>query len=432
MKTAWRVVGFLATTIVLYYIAQRNYILFHSIVEIYSVVVAALIFTLSWFTRNHLFYDFPINLGLGYLFVAMVDIIHTIAYKGMNIFATNGANLATQLWITARYLEALTLLMAPLFFKRKGWSAVLLGYTLAMAAALLSIFYFDNFPVCYIEGVGLTAFKIYSEYLIILMLIGAAYHFCRRRIQLDHSVYRYLMASLVVTIVSEFFFTRYFSVYDLANFTGHILKLLSFILIFFGLVKKSLEEPIAYLTRDLYQANFRLLREACTDGLTGILNHNAVMKGLATEFTSCQASGQPLPVILADLDHFKQVNDCYGHLTGDRVLAQCATLLRQQIRTGDLLGRYGGEEFIIGLPKTRLEEALVIAERIRSQLARTTFSGLNNETFTVTISCGVAVAQTGENLERLIDRADQALYAAKKAGRDRVVVDNSLVAKEAL
>jgi two-component system, cell cycle response regulator len=163
-------------------------------------------------------------------------------------------------------------------------------------------------------------------------------------------------------------------------------------------------------------------RMAVTDGLTGLHNHRHLQNLLDQRLALAQRYGKPLSLLLCDIDHFKVVNDTYGHPVGDAVLRGVAKLLSAQARAVDLVARYGGEEFALVLPETDAPAARALAERIRAAVAaaslRTALGPVN-----VTLSLGVATfPDVAENKQALIDRADQALYAAKHAGRNRLVV----------
>jgi diguanylate cyclase (GGDEF)-like protein len=126
-------------------------------------------------------------------------------------------------------------------------------------------------------------------------------------------------------------------------------------------------------------------------------------------------------VILIDVDHFKNVNDQFGHKFGDRALVQVAKILTEDLRTYDRIGRWGGEEFILILPDTLLKDAAIVAERVRARTAENKISLENGETFSIHISLGAACSgERFASLTKLIDAADQALYKAKQTGRNRV------------
>jgi diguanylate cyclase len=153
-----------------------------------------------------------------------------------------------------------------------------------------------------------------------------------------------------------------------------------------------------------------------TDKLTGLYNRDkldATLTGLLPDITQ---SNEPVTLMLLDIDHFKQINDEFGHLTGDKVLTRLAELLRSQMRNQDFIARWGGEEFVVLLPDTLLEQGAELAERLRVYIAAQSIEGHN-----LTISIGVAQHQQNESTEALLDRADKALYQAKHQGRNRVI-----------
>ena len=164
----------------------------------------------------------------------------------------------------------------------------------------------------------------------------------------------------------------------------------------------------------------RILQERNIDPLTKVLNRRAFFEE-ATRSLSHKTSG-PWSIIACDLDYFKEINDQWGHHVGDKVLAQVAASLVSQVRTNDLVARFGGEEFCILLNGTPLEEAYQVAQRIRADLAKQHF-GLSERAITVTSSFGLASIHGLSDLEAGLRRADQFLFAAKRMGRDRICVD---------
>jgi diguanylate cyclase (GGDEF)-like protein len=171
--------------------------------------------------------------------------------------------------------------------------------------------------------------------------------------------------------------------------------------------------------------NARLFEEArqlaITDPLTGLVNHRQFYHQLGLEVRRAQRYARPLTLLMLDLDHFKQFNDHYGHLAGDQALREIAEVLRQNARSVDILARYGGEEFAIVLPETDLRRAVFQAERIRSAVANHPFlKDESGEAKALTVSIGVAgLTSHMHKLEELVHGADQGLYCAKAAGRNR-------------
>jgi len=239
----------------LWAVSLYNYLLFHALAEIFSIVVAFCIFMLAWNSRDLARNSYLLFIGIAYLFVGGLDLIHTLAYKGMGVFPGYGADLSTQLWIAARYVESISLIIAAFLVGRKLKTIfAFIGYTIITAVLLSSIFYWNVFPVCYIEGDGLTAFKKVSEYIISFILIASIVALLQKRHKFEKSVLHLLIASIVVTIASELTFTLYTDVYGLWNLIGHYLKIVSFYLIYKAIVETSLKKPYALLFRELKQS----------------------------------------------------------------------------------------------------------------------------------------------------------------------------------
>lgn len=180
---------------------------------------------------------------------------------------------------------------------------------------------------------------------------------------------------------------------------------------------------IKRLQDELEETNRELERLSISDGLTGLYNHRHIRHLLREEFERARRTRRPLAVAMLDLDHFKAVNDTYGHQTGDRVLQELAAMLRSTAREIDRVGRYGGEEFAVLLPNTGLEEATIFLERVRQRVAKHEFVADHGPPLRMTLSAGVSAYPEipVRDPDELLDLADRALYAAKKAGRNRVV-----------
>jgi two-component system cell cycle response regulator len=162
---------------------------------------------------------------------------------------------------------------------------------------------------------------------------------------------------------------------------------------------------------------------ASTDALTGLMNRRAFSAMLHIELSRCARHGYPLAFALFDVDHFKRVNDKYGHASGDRVLSALGKLLGHHLRGPDLSARWGGEEFVVAFTSTDADGARTAAERLRAAIEAVVVADDAGERIPVTASIGVASWSPGEALESLVSRADRAMYASKAAGRNRVTVD---------
>jgi signal transduction histidine kinase len=247
----------LAGTLVLlalYVISLDNYLLFHSFAEAFSLIVTSAIFMFSWNARRYLDNNYLLFIGIAFLFVACIDLLHMLAYQGMGVFSGYGTNLPTQLWVAGRLMQSLTLFIAPFFLGKKFKSQyVFITYAIITGLLLGSIFYWGVFPVSYVEGIGLTFFKRFSEYVIALIYLGATILLYQKKEEFAPNVFRLLMGSMITAIIAELFFSSYVSVYSHANLIGHIFRIISFYLIYKAVIQTGLIKPYDILLRKFKQ-----------------------------------------------------------------------------------------------------------------------------------------------------------------------------------
>jgi len=234
-----------------YFSKLYSYVLFHSLVEIFSIVIAFGVFMIAWNSRRIIDNNFILFVGIAYFFVGWIDLLHTLSYKGMNVFKEFNTDIASQLWIAGRFMESISLFIAPLFFrKRLKPKIIFAGYFFITICIMSFIFYFRIFPDCFIEGRGLTGFKIASEYLISSILACAVISLYRHRDEFDKDVFSLIVSSILLTIASELCLTFYTNVYGLSNFAGHIFKVASFYFMYKAIIETGLERPYRFLLRD--------------------------------------------------------------------------------------------------------------------------------------------------------------------------------------
>jgi len=271
----------------LYLTSRSNFLLFHSFAEIFSIVVAFSIFVIAWNSRSFMDNNYLLFVGVAYLFVGIIDLIHTLGYSGMGVFTNTGADLPTQLWIAARFMESVSLLIAPVMLARKIKPLpVLLIYGVITGLVLTSILYWDFFPVCYAEGTGLTLFKKVSEYVIVVILAGSVILLRRQRKSFEPQVRHWIYASIALTICGELAFTFYISVFGISNIVGHFFKLLSFYFIYRALIETGLTQPFGLLVRDLKRTEESL--RADKQQLEEALQNVKALSGLLPICSECK------------------------------------------------------------------------------------------------------------------------------------------------
>jgi len=185
-------------------------------------------------------------------------------------------------------------------------------------------------------------------------------------------------------------------------------------------LNQTLEKKIQARTRELSRANEKLSELASTDGLTGVLNHRAFMDKAKSAFELARRYQRPISMLMIDVDHFKRVNDTFGHQAGDLVLVRLCELINKSLRGPDMVGRVGGEEFAVILPETGVEQTVQITERLLKSVRDEVLEVKPETAVNVTVSIGVAtVPPLAPDLDAVMMAADRALYQAKSMGRDR-------------
>jgi PAS domain S-box-containing protein len=236
----------------LYLTRLYSFLLFHGLAELFSISIACGVFMVVWNARRSLENSYLLYVATAYVYAAALDALHLLSYKGMGVFPGFDANAPTQLWIAARYFQSLALLAAPwLADRRVNPSRALAGY--GMFAALLAASVFAGvFPDCFVEGKGLTPFKIYSEYAIALIFTGSIVLLRVGRSHLDEDVRSRLVASIGAMVLAEISFTLYGrDVYGFFNLLGHFLKIVSFYLLYRAVIATDLIQKLERLVRDL-------------------------------------------------------------------------------------------------------------------------------------------------------------------------------------
>lgn len=227
-----------------------SFTLFHTLAELFAIIIAILMCVVAWqmypFTKN----NFLMYLGVGYFWIACLDMAHALSYKGLAIIPGSTVDTPIQIWIIARYFEAILLASAPWFLVNElNRKNIFVLFGLGTVSALYLIINTNLFPYAFIEGQGLTTFKVVSEYIIIAILFVAIFLLKKQEELLDKSIVNVMIIAIVLTIAAEMAFTVYIDLFGLSNLVGHIFKLFSFWLIFMAMVKTTLKEPFLVMSK---------------------------------------------------------------------------------------------------------------------------------------------------------------------------------------
>ncbi len=308
---------------------RHNFLLFHCFAELFSILIGFSIFVITWNSRKFIDNEYIIFLGVAFLFISIVDLLHMLSYPGMPFFQKHGTNLPTQLWITARYMQAITLAFAPFTLRHKLNINIIFTCFFLVTATIIFLIFKDIFPVCYVEGVGLTLYKKASEYVISLIFLCSIFLLLHHKKNFDRSVLILLISSIIFIIFSELCFTMYISAYGFSNFAGHFLKIISFLLLYRAIIVTGLKKPYSLLFRELNQnkEEYHSLFENMIDGFARhrILNDE---------------HGRPVDYV------FIEVNHAFEELTGlkkEELIGRRVTEVMPGIKDDavDWIGRYG-------------------------------------------------------------------------------------------
>jgi PAS domain S-box-containing protein len=257
----------------LFFASKYNYNLFHVIADGVSIVVATCAFVILWNSRRFKDNDYFTLVGIALVFFAILDFAHVLGNKNMGVFPGYG-NLGPTFYIASRYVLSISLVLAPLFIKRK-LNAVLafLSYIVVTCLVLLSVFYWRNFPACIVEGVGLTPFKVISDYVTCIILAGAGIVMFANRQSFDPRVFRTITFSILFFIATGLAFTLYRDPFDIANLVGHLFQIASFYLLYLAIVETSLTKPQEIVFRRL-----KLSEEALTKNVRELDRMNSELQ----------------------------------------------------------------------------------------------------------------------------------------------------------
>lgn len=400
----------------------------HTVTEFGAIVAALLVFSVAWHARGPGQPGNIVIIGCGFLAVGLIDFGHAMSFKGMPDFGTPATSeKAIHFWLMARYTAGWTLLAAairPIQPLQAGWPRyALLSAALLWTAAIygLELLVPDIWPRTFVEGYGLTAFKVLAEYGVILLTAASAYIFMRRRRQeLPYSINDLCTAALI-TMMSEACLTLYANVNDTFILLGHLYKVLAYFFIYRAVFVTGMRDPYRRLKEEMeerQEAEARAAFLAYHDALTRLPNRELARDRLMQALADAKRHNKQVALVLLDLDHFKNINDTLGHTAGDQLLRAVAQILVNTLRQSDTVSRPGGDEFLMVLKDLPdLDAVTPVVAKVMEELSKPI--AVNGQDLSISASMGIAMAPSdGEDFDTLLQRADTAMYRSKDEGRN--------------
>lgn len=237
------VAGFGLLGVLLCVMWAANFLLFHTLAELFSVIVAFAAAVVAWYSRDWIGRNYLLLLGVGQFFVGCIDIVHTLGYKGIPIFQTNGGNLSSQLWLSARVLEAGTFLLAVWAPQRRYSIGTLVGTLLVISVGLVAAAFTGVWPATFVDNVGVTPFKTALELMLVAAYGVVLARLRRRATDFDPAVYQLLVLAVSAKLLTELIFTSYSDVFGLVNYSGHLCKIIGAWLLLRAVVDSGLSRP---------------------------------------------------------------------------------------------------------------------------------------------------------------------------------------------
>lgn len=398
-------------------LSESGFLVAHTLMETFAVIVAALIFFVAYGTRDTVRSRRVITLGCAFLAAALFDVFHFLSYSGMPDFVSaNSPNKAILFWLGGRLAVGAGLLLYILLAESKPpqvrWARRILLSTLLLVVFITYLILYspDIFPVMFIAGQGLSAAKIVTEWLVFGIFITAAIMLYMRRQRVVNCNVTSLMLALLLMAVGELFFTLYVQVTNTANLLGHVYKVIGYFYLYWAIFAEAVRQP------------FNQIREMLAhDELTGLASRSAFNEQLGQTIELAKETGAPCGVILMGLDHFKTVNATLGHEQGDLLLAAVAERIRNILPVSASVARFSADIFSILLPQAGIDEATRWGNNLRA--AMTQEFNLDNDLLEISASMGVAVfPQHGDTVSVLLRYADLSLHKAKTEGRNCLAV----------
>lgn len=409
------VLFFLISAVGMLIIEQYNSVLYHFLIEIATVFIGLLIFIIAINSRVYSERSILLSVGVAYIYVCIFDFLHMLSYNSFSTFEFD-MNITTQLWLTARIIEAMSLVVifSKAIFKSKiNYSMThvfLIGYTITYIVLIFT----DVLPPVIQDGKPLLFRNFVEGFIIVTFIVSLV---LARKVEMRKDVKLVFTIVIVLKILTEISFVSIVYMDEYMSTIAHVFKYLSFGGLYTIFVYETIHDPYANVYRMFAKREKELTFKAERDSLTGIYDHSTTFSKVDDRINNIKEYDS-LAVVLIDIDDFKDVNDKYGHQKGDEVLREFAQMLLTCDIENKVIGRYGGDEFVVCgtnfKKETALENFAYIQERMKKLVEKTKVN--------FTFSAGVAFYEKGDTTKDLIYKADIKMYEAKRLGKNQFVI----------
>ena len=418
IKSLYRIIIFVVlSSIVLIVTGRLNPRLFQFASELFTINVGIMIFVLVSNSRDVLVRYVLIGLGIAYLYIGTIDAIYLISSEGYEVIANSNIHLSKLLWVTARLLEAVNILVLFILGTRLGKNIYFqsqLANLIYIIVALLIIF---NLPIATQEGFIYDGIVIFAVQILVITVLAVSLLFLKKQTLTEDSKYL-LGLVLLLKIMSNILFIPDVDFGSIITITALLFKFFSYVGLYYIIVNETIKKPIESVYSSFKVRENELVEQAKKDSLTGIYNHSASHKKIEALMKKYRNVEGSFFVTLIDIDDFKIVNDTYGHQAGDQVLVSLASIIELSPVDDLVAGRYGGDEFILAGRTNPMFPVEDLYELITLRLEES----CKEMKVDVSISAGTTIYTKEKDVKELVYKSDIKMYESKRLGKNRMTL----------
>jgi len=386
-----------------------NYLIFHTTVEAITIFTSFIMATVILLAKEYLKKNAFISIiGVAFFYVASLDFLHLLSYSGMPFFLSYGTNLPTSLWIAARYIQSFAMLIGMIYWVKSrtiSFYRTNLVFLFATLLAISSILLWQNFPKCYVDGVGLTQFKIFSEYIIMIIYIVSLSLFIFKK-NTGIKLRIFLLIFTISQILLGALFTLYLSPFSWSNTVGHIFKLIGSVALAIIIIDTAFKSPHMVLFERIRKSERKLRNIVFTDSLTGLKN-NLFLGEYKKKLND--PNNHTLTILVGDINNLRFTNDTLGRNVGNDYIKEIAKGIQNKILSKMIAGRYSGGLFYVLMPNRSVKEGIIIKEELINHFDSHVFNGAK-----ISFTIGLAEKTSPfQSFDETFKKAEEAMFKQK-------------------